>query len=168
MPRVLAAVDGSAADRPVLVAAREVAGLVGASLEALHIEEGKGAGARAAAEAAGADLHVVQGPVATSLVEASRQDDVLALVMGARATPFGPRPAGHIALDVATGAGCPLVVVPPDCRLPFRLRRVLVPMEAVAQTAAAVQQTLRRAFTAGLEVMVLHVIDADSLPMFSD
>jgi nucleotide-binding universal stress UspA family protein len=88
--------------------------------------------------------------------------------MGARATPFGPRPAGHIALEVATGAGCPLVVVPPDCRSQFRLRRVLVPMEAVAHTAAAVQQTLRRAFTAGLEVVVLHVIDEDSLPMFSD
>jgi nucleotide-binding universal stress UspA family protein len=61
-----------------------------------------------------------------------------------------------------------VVVVPPICPLPFRLRRVLIPMEAVAHTAAAVQETLRRAFTAGLEVVVLHVMDEDSLPMFSD
>jgi nucleotide-binding universal stress UspA family protein len=168
MPWVIAAVDGSAADRAVLSSAREVARVFGASVQALHVGEGKGKGARAAAEAVGVELRVLAGPVAESLAGASREADVVAMVMGARATPFGPRPAGHVALAVATTADCPLVVVPPDCPEPFQLRRILVPLEADVRTAEAVRQTLRRAAEGGLDVVVLHVMGAEALPMFSD
>jgi nucleotide-binding universal stress UspA family protein len=168
IPRVIAAVDGSAADRPVLSCAAEIGRAFGASVQALHVAEPKRSQAAAVAEAAGVELRVVPGPVPDGLIAASREENVLALVMGTRATVSGPRPAGHVALAVAEGAGCPLVVVPPDCRLPFQLRRVLVPLEAVARTATALQRTLRRAAGAGLEVLVIHVMDQDSLPLFSD
>jgi nucleotide-binding universal stress UspA family protein len=169
MPKVIAAVNGSAADRPVLSTAKELGALVGgASVEAIHIKQGTGKGASAAAEAAGVPLRVVAAPIAASLVRASREEGVVGLVVGVRGTPFGPRPAGQTALAVAADSGCPVVAVPPDSPSPFRLQRVLVPMEAGARTPSIVQKTLHRAAAAGLHVVVLHVLEAASLPMFTD
>ena len=51
------------------------------------------------------------------------------VVLGARASHAGRRPAGHVALELARSLRKPLVVVPPDASVPVTLRRILVPLD---------------------------------------
>lgn len=168
MSRVLAAIDSSAAARPVLSAAAAMAELLRADLDALHVRERGWETAQAAADAAGVTLRVVSGLPLTRVIEEARRSDVVAIVLGARRTPGGARPAGHLATRVATSVLKPVVVVPPDCACPVRLRRMLVPLEAVMATAAALGSVVEAACAAGAEVIVLHVFEEHALPLFTD
>lgn len=168
MSRVIAAVDSSAAARPVLDTAAALARLLGAELEALHVREDGDFAPRAQAAAVGVPLRAVRGPTVPSLVEAAKPGDVVAMVLGARGTPVGRRPAGHTALEVAAALPKPLVIVPPSVAHPGRLRRLLVPLDGSAATAAALRGTIEFARGCALEVVVLHVLDEASLPPFED
>jgi nucleotide-binding universal stress UspA family protein len=167
--RVVAAIDSSAAATPVLSAGAAVARLFRADLEAIHVQQRtRPDAARAAAEAAGVKFHLVTGATVASIVEATEQRDVVAAVLGARGTPGGRRPAGHVATEVATLVLKPVVVVPPECRCPIQLRRILVPLERDMVTAAALRQTIEAACSAGAEIVVLHVFEERELPLFTD
>ena len=168
MSRVIAAVDSSAAARPVLDTAAALARLLGAELAALHVREDGDFTPRAQAGAVGVPLRTVRGPTVPSLVEAAKPDDVVAMVLGARGTPAGRRPAGRTALEVAAVLPKPLVIVPPSLAHPGRLRRLLVPLDGSATTAAALRGTIEFARGCALEVVVLHVRDEASLPPFED
>ncbi len=168
MTRVLAAIDSSAAARPVLSAAAAMADLFGSHVDALHVQEPGWATAQAAADTAGAHLTLVSGRALEQIVQEAGRSDVVAVVLGARATPGGARPAGHIATQVATSSHKPVVVVPPDCEVPVRFRRILVPLEAVMATASAVDSALLAAATGGAEVVVVHVMTEQALPPFTD
>lgn len=168
MSRVIAAIDNSPTAKPVLSAAAAMATLFAADLEAVHAEETGTAAVEAAARAAGVNLRLIGQPTLAKLIEAAQDEDVVAVVIGARNTLGGARPPGHIATEVARSVRKPVIVVPPDCACPIRLGRLLVPLEAVVGTSAAVAQILRPASAVGTEVVVLHVFEEDALPLFTD
>jgi nucleotide-binding universal stress UspA family protein len=169
MKRVIAAIDDSAASHPVLDAALALAGMFDARVEAIHVREGDGAHvARAIATAGGVAYREVDGPVEKALIEEASVRDVVGLVLGARATPGGRRPAGHTALNVILSADKPVVVVPPEARVPREFDRVLVPLDGSSESSHAVAELIRLACRGELDVLILHVLDAASIPLFED
>lgn len=168
MMKVLAAIDNTAAARPVLAAATAFADLLDAEVEALHAREDGDRTARAAAEAAGVPFRISAASVVPALQEAGGAADVAALVLGARATAAGRAPAGHVALQLALSLPKPLVVVPPEAAVPSVFGSILVPLNGKRTTAAALMETLTLAHDRELEVVVLHVHELDSLPLFTD
>jgi nucleotide-binding universal stress UspA family protein/dienelactone hydrolase len=168
MTVVLAAIDNSAAAGPVLATSKAVAQLLDATPVAVHAHEDGDATARAAAAAAGIELEITSPPVPAALAAAAVRRDALALVVGARGTPGGRRPAGRTALELATSLDRPLVVVPPLERQPERIGRILVPLDGTPATAAVLRETLEVARRAPVEVVLLHVHDDETLPAFED
>jgi hypothetical protein len=168
MSKVIAAIDNSPAARPVLAASAAIADLLQADLEALHVCEDGDAAARSAAEVAGVPISVRRGPVVSTLAEAGRPPVVAAVVVGARALATGPRPAGHVALQLAGVLPKPLVVVPPDATVPSRVGRILVPLDGSRATADALAETMVLASARDVELVVLHVRDVASIPLFND
>ena len=168
MRKVIAAIDDTAAARAVLVAGRLVAELFDARLEAVHVRDDGARTARSAARAAGLQLREVDGPVVKALVLEAQEPDVAALALGARATPAGRRPAGHVALEVITAVPRPVAVVPPEVRPEPDLRRLLVPLDGTSATAQALAEVIERACQRDIDVVILHVLGEESLPPFSD
>jgi nucleotide-binding universal stress UspA family protein len=165
---VLAAIDNSAAARPVLAAAAAFADLLDVEVAAVRVRENGDRNARAAAEVAGVPLRLTTPPVISTLGASAREASVAALVLGARAVGAARRPAGHVALELAVSLPKPLVVVPPDAAVPMVLRRILVPLSGERTAAAALAETMSLAGERELEVVVLHVYDPGSLPFFTD
>jgi hypothetical protein len=166
---VMAAIDDTAvAPRVLSVADAVAATLFGGEVEALHVHEDGNDTAIRAAEAAGVRLRIEQGPTVASIVRAAASSDVATVVVGSRSDPEGPRPAGHTALEVMTSVAKPLFAVPPNTNVPWDLKKVLVPLDATSESAAAATQTLLLASGCGLDTIVLHVQDFESLPMFDD
>jgi nucleotide-binding universal stress UspA family protein len=62
----------------------------------------------------------------------------------------------------------PVVVVPPDAVQRGTLKRVLVPLEGTAPTSLAPKGLIELAHDADVEVVVVHVHDAATLPAFTD
>jgi nucleotide-binding universal stress UspA family protein len=166
--KVIAALDNSLAAGTVLATAGSLARLFGAGVEALHVREDGAALARREAEAVGLPLRVVEGTTVDALVAEGRAEEVVALVLGARRLPLGGRPVGTTALEVITSLLKPVVVVPPDAVRPGALDRVLVPLEGTISTSLAPKGIIELAGDARLDVVVLHVHDAESLPAFTD
>jgi nucleotide-binding universal stress UspA family protein len=166
MKKVIAALDNSLAARGVLATAANLSRLFGAEVEALHIVED---GDRVASEAAlsgGAPLRHVRGPTVPALIEASAAEDVVALVVGTRGLPG--RPVGSTAIEVITSVLKPVVVVPLDGQPHRTLERVLVPLEGTMPTSLAPRGIIELAQDANLDLIILHVHDAASLPAFTD
>jgi nucleotide-binding universal stress UspA family protein len=168
MKTVLAALDSSLAGNPVLISARSLAHMLGARVRAVHVTAGDDRTARNVAEAAGVALRVVSGPVVERLTEEGRDDDVTAVVIGARGTPRGRRPLGSTALAVATSLLKPVVVVPPDARLAPEFHRILVPLEGTTSTSLAPRSLFKVAHGAQLDVIALHVHEEEDIPAFTD
>jgi nucleotide-binding universal stress UspA family protein len=168
MKTVLAAVDDSLAGKPVIATARALAEVLGARVEAVHVQTDGGRTARNAAGAAGIPFHTVSGPVVQRLIACGERPDVVALVIGARGTPAGRRPLGGTAAAVATRLGKPVVTVPPEARVPATFRRVLVPLEASLSTSPTATSIFDLACDSKIDVVALHVLDEDSIPAFTD
>lgn len=168
MRKVLAAVDGSLADAPVLITARGLGELLGADVEAIHVDAAGRADGTVAAEAAGVPLRVVTGDVVEELAGAGKEDDVAALVLGARGLPTDPRPLGATAEAVATKVLKPVVIVPPDGIRPAAIRRILLPLEGTASSSHAPRVVLGLAQDISLDVVVLHALGAEDIPSFTD
>jgi nucleotide-binding universal stress UspA family protein len=167
MKKILVAIDNSLAAKPVLAAARAVADVLGAELEAVHVRVDGEAVTRSAADAAGVPLRIVRGEILPALCAAGDEDDVVAVVIGARGLPTSPRPLGGTATAVATTLPKPVVVVPPDAEV-RPLRRILVPLEGDRATSLAPGSLIEIALDRNLEVVVLHVIGGESIPAFTD
>jgi nucleotide-binding universal stress UspA family protein len=167
MRKVLAAIDNSPAAGPVLAAAGAVAQLFDAWLEAVHVCQNGHAVASHQADAAGLALTTVEGSAVESLAAAARAEDVAALVLGTRGTPGG-RPVGRTALEVIGSISKPVVVVPPSAVPRPRIGRVLLPLQGTPETTMAPAAALHLAADADVEVVVLHVLDEQSLPRFTD
>jgi nucleotide-binding universal stress UspA family protein len=168
MTRVIAALDNSPAARAVLATAGNLAELFDADIEALHVGGDDDGIAFDAALAAGVRLRKGTGPTVPALVEAAASDDVAALVVGTRRFPVGGRQVGATALDVITSLLKPVVVVPPDAVRRSALQRVLVPLEGTTATALAPKGIIELAQDAEVEVVLVHVHDAATLPSFTD
>jgi len=168
MSTVLAAVDNSATAAPVLSAATAVAALLGAGIEAVHARENGYRKAQAAADAFGIPLRETRSRGLHGLIDSAEDPGVVQVVLGARSSSTGRRPAGHTALRLARSLTKPLVVVPPDVPLPVRFERILVPLDGTRTTADALAATVGLACECDIEVIALHVYDYADLPLFSD
>ena len=168
MTRIVAALDNSLAARPVIATALALGRLLGAGVDPLHVRRDGTAAARSAADAAGLPLRVVGGSVNERLIEAAAEEDVVAIVIGARGTPAARRPLGSTALAVASRALQAIVVVPPEALSRERLRKVLVPIEAHVSPLLTPRAIVELASGVEIDAAVLHVYDESSLPAFTD
>lgn len=166
--KVIAALDNSLAARPVVAAATAFGQLLGADVEALHVGENGNGVAAAAAAACGLELCTCSGPTVEQLVAAGSKDDVVAMVLGSRGTPGGERPVGTTALDVLAALPKPVLVVPPEVASPGPPKRLLVPLEGTLSTSLAPQAMFELAEGFELDVVVLHVHDEATIPLFTD
>jgi nucleotide-binding universal stress UspA family protein len=168
MTKVLAALDSSPVARNVLATSAALADVLESDVEAVHVGARSSQTVRNEAARADVPLRVVAGEVLEVLVAEGASDDVETLVIGARGIRTDPRPLGSTALAVATSLRKPVVVVPPEARAPGAVRRVLVPLEGSVSAALAPRSIIELAQDARIEVVVLHVHDARSLPSFTD
>ena len=168
MSKVIAAVDSSAAMRPVLAMGRAVAVALGASLEVLHVVEDENEELPAVAQATDAPMRTLSGEPIEVLSSVAAEEDVLAVVLGARDSSSGPHPAGHLAMILAGQTTKPLVVVPPGSHPPEQLHTALVAMKGTPGKARVLRRSIEISARAGLEIVVVHVQDEDSIPSFSD
>jgi nucleotide-binding universal stress UspA family protein len=166
--KLIAAIDNTSAARPVLATAAVLARFLRAEVEAVHVRANGNSTAAAAAASAAVPLRTLEPPVTESLARVARQSDVRAVVFGTRSSPTGPRPAGQVALALIGTLRKPAVVVPPQAPLADSLERILVPLDATKETAAALRETIELAGDAEVEIVVLHVLQGASLPLFSD
>jgi len=77
-----------------------------------------------------------------------------------------PRPIWR---RVAQRSARPVVLVPAAARgRRPEIRRVLLPLDGTAESAAAVAGTVEQLASAGVDLVVLHVFDAETVPRFWD
>jgi nucleotide-binding universal stress UspA family protein len=173
---LLAALDDSAAARPVLAAARRVAPYVDADVVGVHVrEDGSGSTARALADAAEVPLLVRDADGADVVAElgaALHELQALAIVAGARRVPAGAQPAGHVAIRLVQEMRTAVVIVPPDAE-DRPILRVLVSVEGNGESDALVAFIDRLDELPGPEVpdpevVALHVFEPADLPLFGD
>jgi len=166
--RVLAAVDTSAATRAVLDTATELARIVGGRVDAVHVRQDGAETARATADWSGIALRVLDPPVEEALLQAAADPEVVLVAIGARGTPSGRRPLGHIAARLVQALGKPVAVVPPESVGHRTLRRLVVPLEGTASSSAPVMEALGRLVVAPVEVVALHVFTEGTRPKMMD
>ncbi|BFU44510.1 universal stress protein [Krasilnikovia sp. MM14-A1004] len=123
------------------------------------------AGAMAAllcAEVRRIDLEGRPAADAAPILAALRAPDAVAAVVARDAVDD----AGWEAL--LQGAAQPLVLVPEKGRAPDRIDRILIPLDGSATAAEAVAEIVQMCAGAGLELIVLHVFDASTVPAYWD
>jgi hypothetical protein len=171
MSQLLAAVDDAAATAPVIAVAKWLGGLLDLEVVALHVsEDGSGTTARATADAAGVKFEIRAGDPSRTIRQAATDDDVHAIAIGTRALPGDRMPAGHVALDVIRRIAKPVIVVPPDVRVPAgdRPLRLLAPVDDERPSANALRRVLEAIHQHDLELVLLHVFDAQHMPKFAN
>ncbi|HVN50805.1 MAG TPA: universal stress protein [Acidimicrobiales bacterium] len=167
MRTVIAAIDDSAAAAPVLGAAVALGHLLDARVEALHVADDGGQGARAFAEHLGVPFRRVTGePLARILAEVAHPS-VVAIAVGTRRR-LKERGVGHLAQAVVNTVDKPVLVVPPGASVADRFRTALIAMEGTPEKALAVKTVVELAAGADVELVVVHVDDEASIPSFSD
>lgn len=167
MTTVLAAVDNSAAARPVLTAASALAAVLGAGVQAIYVAGEDGQTARACAESAGVTFYRVSGEPIAEITRRARDDDIVAIAIGARRR-LRQRHVGSLARAVATAIDKPVLVVPPESAPAERLHTVLIAMEGTPAKARNVKSVIDIGVGADLDLVVVHVDDELSIPSFSD
>ena len=168
MTTILAAVDDSPAAAPVIATAVAIAPLFGAEVRAVEIADAVGRTAQAAGEAVSIPVSAVQGDPLTEISRLAADDDVVAVVLGARDRIRGPNPIGHLALALANTSPKPVIIVPPGARPPARVRRALLALKGTPHSRRPLQRAVALAADTDLEVVVVHVDDEDSMPSFTD
>jgi nucleotide-binding universal stress UspA family protein len=170
MSRILVAVDNSATARGALEVGSWLAELLDLDVDAVHVREDGSRSIDAEATAAGVPLRVVSGHPADVLRAEVAADEVVFAVIGSRARPGGPHPAGHMAFWLMQHATKPLVVVPPGSRRPEPTRplRLLVALDGRDETATAMGATIEVFGSAGLEIVAVHVFEPSTVPRMWD
>lgn len=170
MSVVLAALDSSAAARPVLETALGLGQLTGARVEAVHVQDGPSETPETLAARSGVPYRLLEGPAEAALLLELAAPQAIAAVLGARGTPGGRRPVGRTALRVLERAGKPVVVVPPEAAgvSPRSLRRLLVPLEGTDSSSRPVLDCLCPLLVGEVELVVLHVFTDHTMPRILD
>jgi len=131
------AVLGHGDERPVAQTAEIIARLAGGQVRLLRLA---------------ADLS--PGRAARQVIRALHQPGTVAGVLS------GDEMSRPLWQRVAQQSVKPVVLVPAGARrLPRRIRRVLLPLDGTAQSAAAVAEAAERFARGGAELVVLHVFD---------
>jgi nucleotide-binding universal stress UspA family protein len=168
MSRVIAAIDRSDTSKPVVIMARAVADALEASVDVVHVVEDDEESVHPLTLAKRPPVRRLSGDPVVVLALMAADEDVVALVIGARANSGGRRPAGHVAMALARMTDKPVVVVPPGSHPPEHLRTAVVAMKGTPGKTRALQRSIEISARAGLEIVVVHVHDEDSVPSFSD
>ncbi len=170
MPHLLAAIDNSTATGPVVAVGRWFAALLDLEVVALHVsEDGESLTAHAAAKAAGVTFELRRGDPVSTIRSAAVQPDVHTVAIGARGIPAHSMPAGHVTLDLIRNITKPLIVVPPDVRVPNAAHvRLLAPIDDNPMSARALRGLLEKMKVPDLELVLLRVFDAEHIPMFAN
>ena len=162
MRTVVAALDSDVACFRVLTAAGALGAMMHARVKAVHVrDDAESMTAQLCAGSAGLALREVDGDVVTTLCSAASAPDVAALAVGARRSPLGPRPTGHIAERVITRLQVPVLVVPPDVSPSLSIRHVLIPIDGDPDTASALLGVMPGLRAHGVDITALHVFDAE-------
>jgi nucleotide-binding universal stress UspA family protein len=165
---LLAAVDSSAATQPVLGVARQLARLMNAEVEAVCVDKlDASSTADAMTRAAHVRVHRRSGDVARAIRALAQERDAVAVVLGARRTPFGASPAGHVTLELVQSLDVPVAVVPPQATA-RAISRVLVAVEGDGESHALGHLVRHLVHGPSLEIVALHVFEPDRLPLFGD
>ena len=168
MTSVLAAIDDSAASRPVLQFASWAAQLMDAQLVAVHVQRGgSGETARATAQNLDVPLLVRTGETVAAIGAARRELHAVALAVGARSFPGGASPAGHVALALARETTVPVIVVPPDAAN-HRVDRILIALGGNDDSEIVLALADRLSAADETDIVALHVFRPDALPPFGD
>jgi nucleotide-binding universal stress UspA family protein len=167
MKSVIAAIDNSAAARPVLIAATALARVLGAGTQALHVSDDDGETAQGCAESLAIPFRRLRGEPFEQIVEQVKTPGVVAVAIGTRGR-VREHAVGHLALAVASAIDKPVLVVPPEAVLTERFHSVLIAMEGTPRKSRAISAAVELAVDADLELVVVHVDDASSIPAFSD
>jgi nucleotide-binding universal stress UspA family protein len=167
--KILAALDQTAAAGPVLAASREIAQMFDAEVSGVHVLQDGAQSVRDLAAHEGIPLAELEGAPGRRLAQALEDDDdAIALVVGTRCLPQGGREIGSTALEVVTTARKPVFAIPPELPAGFAIRRVLVPLEGSLPTSYAPYAALDVPGAEHVEVVILHVLDEQEVPAFSD
>lgn len=141
MPDILA----TAGSEPVATVAAALADVLHARVRPIEIETLDGAA------------------VARRLLRDLRDPTAVACALDASADPNAP------CWSVMTHAVKPVLLVPPTAQVARdHFSRVLLPLDGVPESAEAVRGLAGLLGSAGVNVLVLHVFDAASVPMFWD
>jgi nucleotide-binding universal stress UspA family protein len=167
--KVLAALDQTAAAGPVLAAGHEIARMFRADVAAVHVLQDGADQVRELAAHHGVPVSELEGAPGRRLAQALEEDnEAVALVVGTRCLPQGAREIGSTALEVVTTARKPVFAIPPELPAGFTIRRVLVPLEGSLPTSYAPYAALDVRGAEQVEVVILHVLEEQELPAFSD
>ncbi len=171
MSIVLAALDTTAAARPVLETAVRMGRLIGAGVEALHVRavplEPIDTPA-SLAQSGEIPFRVLEGEIGPTLLAAVEAPEVRLLVIGARATPGGRRPIGRTARHILEHVCKPVVVVPPEVMSPHEIHHILIPLEGTYASSRPVLEELAPLLPADVEIRVLHGFTEATLPAMLD
>ena len=146
MTHVLAVLGGGRTEAPVIGTAAAVAEIARAQVRRVSP-----AGDLSAQRAAGQVLRALHSPGALLVVLA------------------GDELSRPIWWRVVQRSAKPVVLVPIAARgRRAEIRRVLLPLDGTAESAAAVAGTVEQFARAGVDLVVLHVFDAETVPRFWD
>jgi nucleotide-binding universal stress UspA family protein len=157
--RVLAGVSSDDRAAQIRAFARELGRVLSAQVDAVHV------GGPAVFFPPG--VRSVTGEPVAVLTREAAAPDVVAVVLGRSAEP-SHQPIGRVAYRLLATLSKPVTVVPQGAPHPERLGRVLVPLEGTRSSSLAPKRMIDIAATSGLDVLLLHVFDPETLPMFTD
>jgi hypothetical protein len=159
MRRVLAAVDVDEAAEPVTAFAGQLARVLDAVPDIVHAGpsvDGLPRGTRA-----------IGGEAGSALIGEARDPDVVSVVLGL-GSPSADEPVGGVATRLLLTLPQPIAVVPAEAAHAERLSRAVVPLEGSQSTTLAPLRMIKLATDSGVDIILIHVFGADSLPLFTD
>ena len=113
MSTVLAAIDGSPISRAVLDVAKEVARVLDADVDAVHVVEGEGPPGRGRDPGRETPLRLLSGEPSSVLVAEASAGSVAAIVVGSCRAVGAPTPPATCRSTSSATSAKPVVVVPP-------------------------------------------------------
>jgi nucleotide-binding universal stress UspA family protein len=168
MSVVVAAIDDSHSKSPVGEVAQALADLLGAEVEAIHVEETDAAPAPIAfSPLLRIRFDRRQDSVATAIASAVKERDALLVVLGSRGLSSSTTPAGHVTMELVQMLDVAVAVVPPQAE-PRPINRVLVAVEGDGESHALRRLEVDLGHRPDIDLVALHVFEPDQLPLFGD
>ncbi len=156
MTRIVAAVDEGPVSSAVVEVAEALQPALGSRVEVLTV----------APDDPGT---IDSSTTAETVLEAATAGDVAVLVVGARSSPGGPRPVGHVTRAVLVESEVVVAVVPPEIdRSRDPISAVLLPLEGGAAPNRRVTEIVDALAAAGSTIDQVHVFDRSTAPPFWD
>jgi len=168
MSVVVAAIGDSAETGPVTELARVLADLLGAEVQAIHVEEAD----TASEPIAFAPLRRIPfrrppGNVADAIATAVKERNPLVVVLGSGGASSPAAPAGHVTMELVQLLDVAVAVVPLQAH-PRPINRVLVAVEGDGESHALRRLVRDLRHRPEVDLVALHVFEPDQLPLFGD